>query len=120
MAVSSPTDHTALLVAVGEAVGKEGERFQSYLVTRGVEKPCRYCSLLEKPYVHHKRCQKYSSLPIFTGLWGKHLQFLSVAKEDLGTAIVAGSPPPLGRSLLPSCRVRISEKAGVTRGEQGR
>lgn len=30
--VSSPTDHTALLVAVGQAMDKEGEWFQSYLV----------------------------------------------------------------------------------------
>lgn len=45
---------------------------------------------------------------------------ISSGKRGLGTAIMAGLPPPPWRSLLSSCRVRMSEKAGVPKGQQWR
>lgn len=69
-------------------------------------------SVFEKPYGHH-RSPRYAYFVVHMGNSSSCFTLLlSVAQEGVGIAIMAGPLVPPGRSLLPSCRVRISEKDG--------
>lgn len=119
---SNPTDHTVLLVAAGQEAGREGELFQSHLVILDCWKTLKCGTPLALQPTWKALCpsQRCSTLPIciFYGVWGKHLQLFHPTPQR-GTRgsghSYYGWVPSTSRevsSLLPSCRVRISEKAG--------